>query len=255
LSEVAKERPGVIGLERHRNGTVSGPILAIESYALAVVGAWLGATDLRTADDRRPAAVAAIDQLSHPESRKDARGRIAWLDGLLGLARRDRPAIRRARHDAARSGFVQAALVDRSLAAFETAAAGDRRTAGRELADLEERCADFRDCNDFTPSIAVQRLAAAQWLAEAGDDERARRLLRWQDAVTFDGWLLAFQQGLAAPTYLLGARLEEQAANSERAAEYYRQFLRRYDQPMPSQAHLVDEAKAALVRLAGEGDR
>ena len=254
LSEVAKERPGVIGQERRRHGTISGPILAIESYALAVVGAWLGASDLRTADERRPAAVAVIDELSHPESRKDARGRIAWLDGLLGLARRDRSAIRRARQDAGRSGYVQAALVDRSLAAFETAVAGDRRTAGRELADMEERCADFRDCNDFTPSIAVQRLAAAQWLAEAGDVERARRLLRWQDAVTFDGWLLAFQQGLAAPTFLLGARLEEQLGNSERASEYYRQFLRRYDQPMPSQVHLVDEARAAVLRLSGQQD-
>jgi tRNA A-37 threonylcarbamoyl transferase component Bud32 len=255
LTGVAKERPGVLGLERRGHGTISGPILAIESYALAVVAAWLGAGEVTAADASRAAAVAAADELSHSESRKDASGRIAWLDGLLGLARQDRSAIRRARQDAARSGFVQAALVDRSLAAFETAAAGDRRTAGRELADLEERCADFRDCNDFTPSIAVQRLAAAQWLAEAGDDERARRLIRWQDAVTFDGWLLAFQQGLAAPTYLLGARLEEQAANRKRAAEYYRQFLRRYDQPMPSQAHLVDEAKAALVRLAGEGGR
>jgi hypothetical protein len=73
--------------------------------------------------------------------------------------------------------------------------------------------------------------------------------------VTFSGWLYAFQQALAAPTFLAGARLEEQLGNSERAIEYYRQFLRRYDQPMPSQAHLVDEARVALVRLAGQGER
>jgi hypothetical protein len=33
------------------------------------------------------------------------------------------------------------------------------------------------------------------------------------------------------------------------AQEYYQQFLRRYDRPVASQAHVVEEAEAALARL------
>jgi len=255
LEEVARQRPGVLGRERYLPPAfqpISGPVLAIESYGLAVLGAWLGTSDLRTADERRPAALAVVTELPDADSRKDARGRIAWFDGLLGLTRQDRSAIRRARMDAARSGYAQAALVDRSLAAFDVAVSGDRRRAGIELASIEENCADYQNCNFVTPGIAVQRLAAAQWLAEAGEAERARRLLRWQDANALAGWLFAIQQTLAAPTFLLRARLEEQIGDRTRAIQYYGEFLRLYDQPMPSQGHLVEEAKAALARLSVE---
>ena len=98
----------------------------------------------------------------------------------------------------------------------------------------------------------MQRLAAAQWLAETGDNERARRLLRYQDAAIWPSWLYSFNDVLAAPTYLARARLEETLGDARRAAGYYRQFLRRYDQPMPAHAHLVKEAQEALGRL-GEG--
>jgi hypothetical protein len=141
-------------------------------------------------------------------------------------------------------------LVDRSLAAFDRALAGDRKTAGRELADLEEYCLAHEDCNSFTPHIAVQRLAAAQWLQEAGALDEAGRLLRWQDAP----WPQCFTCDiLGGLTFLARARIEVGRGDSTRAREYYRQFLRRYDQPMPSQAHLVEEAKTAVARL--EGDR
>jgi hypothetical protein len=39
------------------------------------------------------------------------------------------------------------------------------------------------------------------------------------------------------------AQIEEQLARG-----YYQQFLRRYDRPVPSQVHLVKEAKAALAQ-------
>jgi hypothetical protein len=56
---------------------------------------------------------------------------------------------------------------------------------------------------------------------------------------------------LSGPTYLARARLEELHGDPGRAREYYLQFLRRYDQPMPAQEHLVEEARAALARLSG----
>jgi hypothetical protein len=263
LAEVAAERPGVIGVRRFPTPEfpwlppIGGSVIAIESYGASVIGGWLGATDPGVALPRRPAAVAAIELLGDEESKRDARARIAWFDGLLGYARRDRAAIARARKEAIMSGYYQTALVDRSLAAFDRALAGDRRGAGRELAAAEWECATQDLCNNFTPHIAVQRLAAAQWLMETGQTEQARRLLRWQDAnvwVYWGGFPWLLSSALAGPTYLVRARLEEIHGQPARALAYYQQFLQRYDQPMPSQAHLVQEAKDALARLATESD-
>ena len=108
---------------------------------------------------------------------------------------------------------------------------------------------DHDDCNSYVPHIAVQRLAAARWLQEAGALAEASRLLRWQDA-PWNG--CSECDVLGGPTFLARARIEVARGDSGRAREYYRQFLRRYDQPMASQAHLVEEANAALARLARE---
>jgi tetratricopeptide (TPR) repeat protein len=174
---------------------------------------------------------------------------MAWFDGLLGFARGDRLAIESARRDAAASHYYQAQLVDRSLDAFERALGGDRKTAARKLVELEEYCVDHEDCNSYVPHFAVQRLAAAQWLLEAGVLDEASRLLRWQDA-PWNGCLEC--DALGGPTFLTRARIEVARGDSGRAREYYRQFLRRHDQPMAPQAHLVEEANAALARLAAD---
>jgi hypothetical protein len=47
------------------------------------------------------------------------------------------------------------------------------------------------------------------------------------------------------------ARIAEAWGDSVMAREHYGQFLRRYDRPMPAQAHLVHEAWAGLSRLSG----
>jgi hypothetical protein len=228
--------------------------LALENYSLAVIGTWLGASTPPHAERRRPAAVLAIDGLGDEDSRRDGKGKLAWLDGLLAFARRDRKALAAARRSAGGSGYYQAPSVDRSLAAFERALLGEWKRAGHELAALELTCIDqIKSCNGLTPHIAVERLAAAQWLAEAGEVEEARRLLRWHDAeATYmppSLWTLVF--ALGGPTYLARARLEELQGDAGRAREYYLQFLRRYDQPMPSQQHLLEEARVAVARLSG----
>ena len=75
-------------------------------------------------------------------------------------------------------------------------------------------------------------------------------MLRWYDAgVEGPATLQTIGHVLAGPTFLARARLEELRGERHRAAEYYRYFLRVYEQPMPSQAHLVKEAKEALARL------
>ncbi len=238
MSEIANSDPVMLG----------PTVLPVESYGMAVLGTWLGAVRPSAADQLRPLAVAAIRQLTEERTRQHGHARLAWLDGLLAYARGDRAAIRTARKAAARSGWRQADLVDRSLAAFDQALTGDRQGAGRKLAELEEHCIDHEGCIPVTPHIAVQRLAAAQWLREDGELDMAARLLRWPEAAWI-GWSWAFGHALAGPTYLVRAQIDQSRGRDSLAEEYYRQFLRRYDQPMPSQAHLVEEARTALARL------
>jgi serine/threonine-protein kinase len=227
--------------------------LAFQDYGLAVLGALFGGTAPAVTDAHRSRAMERVVRLTDEESKPWVSVRLAWFDGLLGFARGDRHAIQAARGDAAKSGWnrAQLALVDRSLAAFDLALRGDRKRAGRELAALEEYCILHEDCGSLVPDIAVQRFFAAQWLGEAGDVEQARRLLRWHDA-PWPGWAWTSGDVLAGPTYLVRARLEEARGDSALAGDYYRQFLRRYDQPIPSQVHLVQEATAALARLTAD---
>jgi tRNA A-37 threonylcarbamoyl transferase component Bud32/tetratricopeptide (TPR) repeat protein len=237
-------------------GTVGWTLLPVESYGMAVLGAWLGTVDPSEADRRRGGALAALSQVTDQGHGvrtllRDTRGKMAWLDGLLGFARRDRRAIQSARAAAAKSGYFRADLIDRSLRAFDRALGGDRKGAGRDLAKLEEECIGDENCPSMTPDIAVQRMMAAEWLREAGDAEAARRLLRWQDALWL-GWPWTFNDGVSAPAFLMRAQIEEQLGSHQHAREYYQQFLRRYDRPMPAQRHLVEEAKAALAKAAPE---
>jgi TolB-like protein len=231
----------------------AGPSVAVrspegEGYRLAVIGAWLGAVSPALAEQRRPDALKMLGTIEEGRGKQMARAGMAWYDGLLAFARGDRAGIKLSRRNAAVSGWYQAGLVDRSLEAFDLALAGDRKSAGRKLADLEQYCLDNENCNSWVPPSSIQRLAAAQWLQEAGALEDAVRLLRWPDAPRYgDG--CSECDVVEGPTFVARARLELARGDSARAREYYRQFLQRYDQPMPSQVHLVREADAALGGL------
>jgi tetratricopeptide (TPR) repeat protein/TolB-like protein len=240
-------------------GSLGRTLLPVENYSIAVLGAWLGTVDPTEADRRRPGAIAAMaqttDQGKAPRTLlRDTRGKVAWLDGLLGFARRDRRAIQGARAEAATSEYFRTDLIDRSLAAFDKALTGDRGAAGRELASLEEECISDENCPSMTPHIAVQRMMAAEWLREGGDVEAARRLLRWQDQ-RWLGWPWTFNDGVSAPAFMMRARIEETSGTPRLAREYYQQFLRRYDSAMPSQRPLVLEARAALTRISRQAER
>jgi serine/threonine-protein kinase len=253
MARLAKVNPGTYIPRRWAQ--FGDPVLAVEPYAVAVLGAWLGATAPETASEYRPAAVAAITQVLDTVARSRAKGRLAWFDGLLGFARGDRRTISLARKEAMSSGYSQAATVERSLAAFERALGGDHSGAGRALAALEHECLADQTCDHYTPEMAVNRLAAARWLEEAGDIDEAVRLLRWQDARgTLDqlGTLRIVSTALDGPTFFARATLEQARGDRSQAQEYYRRFLQVYDSPMPSQAHMVDEARAALAGLTRE---
>jgi tetratricopeptide (TPR) repeat protein len=224
--------------------TGEGPT-PVDEYGLAVLGAWLGAIDTADAVRRRPVAKAAIKSIRD----EGVPGDLAWLDGLLAFARRDKGGIAQARQDARRSGRRDADAIDRSLSAFQRALAGDRSAAGRELAALEWHCVNGGVCELAIPSIAVHRLAAGTWLLEAGDTAQAARLLTWHEAA-IGGWTWSFSYALTPLAYLVLARVEEAQGDPRLAAWHYQEFIRRYDTPMPGQRHLVDEARAALERLA-----
>jgi serine/threonine-protein kinase len=232
----------------------TGPAFVFQDYGLAVAGALVGATVPESADVRRPRVVAYVTGLTDNGLDRFSGARLAWLDGVLGYARRDRSAIQAARHALYGNQWPQADLAVQSLAALERGLAGDRRGAGRELAwQTGEYCVNNEDCSDVIPDIAVQRFIAAQWLADAGEIEPASRLLRWQDGQWWD-WAWMLTHALGGPTLLARARIEQARGETTRAREYYRKFLRRYDRPMRSQVHLVEEARAGLAQVGGLDD-
>jgi hypothetical protein len=116
---------------------------------------------------------------------------------------------------------------------------------------MEEACIGDQGCPSNLPNIAVQRMMAATWLREQKDLETARRLLRWHDQISI-GWAATFTDAVSGPSFLMQAEIEVASGDSTRAREYYGQYLRRYDRPMPSQVHLVKEARAALDQLSGQ---
>jgi serine/threonine protein kinase len=227
------------------------PPTVVDEYAMTVLGAWLGALREEEANQRRPPARAYVANLEPGARRRERAGALAWLDGLLAFSRRDQAALDNARQEVRRSGHPHANVIEQSLAAFGRALAGDRSGAGRALAKLEERWAGPHGFDEFTtPDIGVHRIAAANWLLEAGDTAQASRLLIWHEAA-IGGWEWSFTYALTPLAYLMLARIEESRGNVRLARTYYHQFLRRYDSPMTNQRHLVDEARAGLARLSG----
>jgi tetratricopeptide (TPR) repeat protein/TolB-like protein len=237
------------------NPPADGGPTALDEYAIAVLGTWLGQIPPDEAAVRRPRARAVVAGLADAEWRRNFGGQLAWLDGMLAFSQGDRRALDSARGDARRSGHPYAEIIDLSLAAFARALDGDRPGAGQDLATLEWRCANRWDCGGpVTPNMAVHRVAAASWLLEAGDTVQAARLLTWSEAKLGGGWDVSFTHAVSALAYLMRARIEEAQGDIQSATDHYQQFLRRYDTPMPTQRHLVDDARAALARLAGRGD-
>jgi serine/threonine-protein kinase len=223
---------------------------AIESYGLAVVGFWLGAVDQREADARRPAAVTLAQ--THGVDRAE----VAWLDGLVAAGRRDRRSLAEARAALRGIGDPSVKALDRSLAAFDAALAGTTGVAGRAMADLEwqEAALSAPDFRRHPYTIAVDRLAAARWLAASGDADRALQLLTWVDGPYFIHPSTVYSLMLTGLVDLERGRIEEQKGRVGSARNYYREFLRRYDRPVIGHRRLVEEAKSALVRLTGRGD-
>jgi hypothetical protein len=240
----------LVALEHYANPRAE-PAATLYAYRLAAIGLWAGAVDA-VAVQRRRAALAPVAERLGPQRRAE----LAWLDGLVAATLRDAGALAAARSALQGTAVPGAGLLDRSLAAFELVAQGNRERAALMLAELERDRADdsrsYRQLSDGHPYLtAVNRLTASRWLLERGDTTTAASLLVFHEGVPFPLPLTGHANYiLAGPAYLERARIEEAANRADVAATYYGQFLRRYDAPVPAHRPMVDEARAAIARLA-----
>jgi TolB-like protein/tetratricopeptide (TPR) repeat protein len=213
-------------------------VAALRTYGLAVAGVWLDALEPREAIARRSAAADAA------RNGRTGRGELAWLDGVLAAGQRDRRGLAAARAALGRSGDPGSAALDRSLGAFDASLRGAAAEAGRTMAALEWEEAALAD-PDFASHplvIPLDRLAAARWLAGAGDAEEALRLLRWADGAFYLHPSTVYGLMFAGLADLERGRIEEGLGHTDLAAGYYRRFLQRYDRPVSRHAALVKEA-------------
>ncbi len=223
---------------------VASPRAPLDGYRLSVIGAWVGALSPLAARQRRAAAARAVTGAA-------LRAELAWLDGILASAERDRSAIAAARTRLAQTDTLPTPVLDRSLAALDLELAGSRDEAARQLATL-----NWEDPDVLAPAyaahpyvIAICRLAAARWLLATGDTAGASKALMWFDALwALDGYRQA-RRVLAGLALLERARLDERRQRSASARQAYARFLNRYDSPVAQHQHLVDEARAAAARL------
>ena len=209
----------------------------VNRYRFAVVGVWLGGLEPEVALARR----AALVERGGPPER--VRWLFAWLDGILAAVRHDSVGLSEARIRL-RSGDQAYA---RSLVGFQLELSGNRRAAAESLYARAWWPSDWRGAT----FEGINRLAAARWLAADGVLDRAGRLLLWPQANIANPVYWYGVPILDGLTYLEAARIETARGDVPRARKFYEEFLLRYDRPVVSLRHLVEEAQAVLVRLEG----
>jgi hypothetical protein len=108
------------------------------------------------------------------------------------------------------------------------------------MAGFERECAQrycFRQPLRPHPYVnAVDRLALADWLLEAGDPARAAEFLTWYQAVLPGPEFQTSQASwsVSALAMLRQAEAEEALGRTQRAIHYYRRFLQQLDAADPS---------------------
>src|SRR5215207_7007923 len=203
----------------------------LQAYALMAVGTIFGGVGAHDAARLRR-GLNGMELASAADSAE-----LLWLDGLVAFRAGDKEALGRAREQLGRMQYEYAGWLDRSLAAFEDAAAGDTARAAAELADLEEEKAQRHLYAVYEPAhpyhTAVNRLMGARWLVELEALDRAARLLTWHEAIRWgatnpEEWINRMLEPLAM---LERARIEGAQGRTRHAAGHYAEFLERLDRP------------------------
>ncbi len=224
---------------------------ALATFALAAVGTVVGGVNPQdVARTRR--VLSGRPLVSSPDSAE-----LCWLDGLVAFRVGDQEALGRARWELRRMQYRYAGWLDRSLAAFERAAAGDTARAAAGLAELEEEKAQRQVYAAYAPAhpyhTAVNRIMGARWLVELEALDQAARLLTWHEAVRWGATNPEerINRTLEPLALLERGRIEAAQGRSRHAAGYYAQFLERFDRPVPALTVLRAEADAALAGVPG----
>jgi hypothetical protein len=224
----------------------------LNRYLLAVSALWLGAGDRVTVATSARAAAQAVAGLPSDVPADAERATLAWMDGLAAVTEGDQRGLAAARAAAQSSRAPAAAYIVRTLRALALRFGGSATQLGEALAaaDASERW-DESGPGMRTQVLSINRLVEADAFLAAGDTVRAQRLLLWHEG-ELNGDNLTPQ--LFAPlAYYRLARIEQAQGRVALAREHYRQFLRRYDRPVPNLRPLVDQARSALATLETTG--
>ena len=108
-----------------------------------------------------------------------------------------------------------------------------------------------RDFREHPYTLLVDRIAAARWLADSKDFDQAARLLAIGDGAYLIHPSADYATMLSGLIARERARIEEQRGNPDAAREYYQEFLRRYDRPVPAHQKMVEDVRG---RVASRGD-
>ncbi|MEX2178353.1 MAG: serine/threonine-protein kinase [Gemmatimonadaceae bacterium] len=218
---------------------------ALDLLRMASVAEWTGAVP--GAMERAWTTAARDADRMAPAARAEA----TWLRGVLAASRGDTTLFRSTgdelRSLASTSGLASVRDYRRSLDAFGLDLRGNRAAAADSLTALEWEIAERGDSHF---GIALSRLTASRWLQAMGRSAEASRLLVWHEGVGLHRDFYAAKHLTESLVVLERARLAESMGEAADASRFYREFLERFDRPMPVHEPLVAEARAAIARLS-----
>jgi TolB-like protein len=227
---------------RRAEGSSLGYTERVTSARVAVLGAWLGAVEVRSADStlQRVQAMPA-------DGAVDAdRLELGWLDGVVGVLLGDEPRVQRVRRSLLADTSIASRHAARSLAGLWLA-----RTNADAAADTLKAVSDLAMRGEpFLPAIeAIDRLVIARSMRKRGTPGEAERYLMWIDAsspVLRNGSVKSAMASLVS--YERGVAFDE-AGNRAAASFWLRRFLTMYDQPPVAHRAIVGDARSRLVQL------
>jgi len=193
-------------------------------------------------------AQAAAQIAARPELSRSSRMDAQWLAGFNALLRGDSVAFERQLVALSRDSSVHARIASRSLRAIRQGnQGGQHRAAAAESLLVLER-AHGENAPKVWSAFAVDRLLAAQWLAEGQRYAPADSLLRFVSAFT-TGATAEVASVVSVPSLLVKSRIHEGLGNNDLAVRHAKAFLMAFDKAPPSQKPLLDEARARIARL------
>ena len=232
---------GLRAMERSESSSLQFASRA-SNARVAVLGAWLGAVDARTADD----ALRRVKAMRQDDMTGTDRIELKWLDGLQGVNLGDEARVRSAERELASDTAHAARYGARSLAGLwldhaKTSGAADTLKAVSDAAMRE---------GGFLLSVeSIDRLVIARALRKRGTPANAERYLMWPDAGINTARSATVQNSVGPLTrYERGIALEE-SGNRTAALYQLRKFVNAYDQAQPAQRGLLDDAKTRIAKL------